>query len=81
MATLDLDWFQVNCRLKEQQIAFLQSQRQTSNERLAAGGQRLLTPWKVITDPATFQQQTVIHNGYHNWSINQLLLQLANNCP
>jgi hypothetical protein len=36
MSTHDLNHYQINCRLKNQQVAFLQSMRQTRDEQFAA---------------------------------------------
>lgn len=36
MSTTDLNHFQVDCRVKDQQVAMLQSMRQTPNEQFAS---------------------------------------------
>ena len=44
MNTVDLNTYQVNCRLKDQQVAFLQSMRQTREEQFAAGMRSIFRP-------------------------------------
>lgn len=81
MSTVDLDHFQIDCRIKAQQIQFLQSMRVTADERMAAGLTNIALLWQRFTQPAEFQQRANIGNGYSNWTINQLLVRLAHDCP
>lgn len=50
MATVDLNTFQVNCRIKDQQVAFLQSMRQSRDEQFAAQMRAMLRPITWTTD-------------------------------
>ena len=50
MHAIDLESFQINCRIKEQQIKFLQSMRSGRDERMLAGVGNLTQPWSRWTD-------------------------------
>lgn len=80
MAIHDIEHFQINCRMKEQQIHFLQSLRTGQDTRLAAGLQNAATPWTLFTNFPDYRQRLATSNGYTNWNINQLLLRLRNDC-
>jgi hypothetical protein len=81
MPTIDLDHFQIDCRIKEQQIRFLQSMRVNADERINANLLNIGLLWQRFTNPAQFQQRADIGSGYSNWAINQLLVRLAHDCP
>lgn len=80
MNAVDLEHYQINCRMKTQQVQFLQSLRPTRDERFSAGIDNSLQPWKVITNPMEFQNTRSIQGGRTEWLINQLLMQIAYNC-
>jgi len=50
MSTRDLNTFQINCRLKNQQVAMLQSMRQTREETFAAHMRSLAQPFSWTSD-------------------------------
>ena len=77
MAAADLNYFQIDCKKKEQQIRMLQSMRQTPDEQVSASFGNMLQPWKVITDPSVFQQRAEIGSGAINWQINYNLHLLS----
>lgn len=79
--TADLNYYKIDCRIKEQQIAFLQSLRSTRDEELRAGVINFFVPWQVITNRDQYRQRADVHNRTSNWTINQLLLRLAHDCP
>lgn len=81
MAAVDLDYFQIDCSIKEHQIKFLQSMRVNQDERLVAGASNALQPWSYITDQQAYAQRYQIHNNRTNWLINQKLMRLAHDCP
>ena len=81
MSTHDLEHFKIDCRIKEQQIRFLQSMRTSMDQRIAAGTIAAATPWRIFTDPERHQRNVYIHNGQSNWLINQHLLRLSYDCP
>jgi hypothetical protein len=81
MSRWDLENFVTDCSIKEQQMAFLQSQRLSDNDRRAAGYRQLVTPWTVLTDPGRAHELKSRANGSTNWLVNQHILSLARNCP
>lgn len=80
MGFYDLDHFQIDCRKKAEQIAFLQSMRPTNDERLYAGFSAMLQPWTYITDPYGHDSKQAISTGRTQWLINQKLMELRDNC-
>lgn len=50
MSTVDLNHFVVDCRIKQQQVALLQSMRQTSDEQLAARFRSMFQPFTWTSD-------------------------------
>ena len=80
MPYADLENFRIDCRIKQQQIVFLQSMRSNADQRLQAGVENFFMPWRIITDPGGRRDATNVHNGYTNWLINQNLLKLSHEC-
>ena len=76
-----LDSFQIDCRIKEQQVRFLQSMRNTNNEKFNARATNAVMPWTMITDSSNYQHRQGVQTGYNDWVINQLLLRLGYDCP
>ena len=69
MSTHDLNHYQINCRLKNQQVAFLQSMRQTRDEQFAAGMRSMMRPFSWTHD------HDIAHNNpnkYIDFHLNQL---------
>jgi hypothetical protein len=62
----DLNYFQVDCKIKAQQIAMLQSMRQTPDERFFAQLRNAFQPWNIITDPNTRNINNSIAHGNPN---------------
>ena len=81
MAVDDLDRFQIDCRIKAQQIRFLQGMRATQDDRFLAGATNLTRPWTVVTAFPEYKHRVLVNNGYTNWSINQLLMRISHDCP
>lgn len=81
LATQDLDNFQINCAIKQQQIDFLVSQRLTTNEQILQNYNRIFAPWRGITDPDRARAEAAQGSGRTNWLISQHLLALSRNCP
>lgn len=50
MSTVDLNHFVVDCRFKEQQVALLQSMRQSSDEQFAARIRSMFQPFRWTSD-------------------------------
>jgi hypothetical protein len=76
MSSYDLDHFQIDCTKKDQQVAFLQSMRQTPDDKFIAQLQNMLQPWKMFTDPNAYDINHNISirnpNKYINYHLNQL---------
>jgi len=80
MGFADLDGFQIDCRRKSEQIAFLQSMRPTNDEKLFAGFGAMLQPWTYLSDPYAQDSRRVVSTGRSEWLINQKLMELRDNC-
>ena len=76
MSERDLNFFHPNCRIKEQQIAMLQSMRQSEDEMLFAGLGNIGNFWTSITDPDGYQRRQEIASGAINKQINWNLQHL-----
>lgn len=81
MAAVDLGSFQIDCRIKEQQIALLQSMRVSKDDQLINALSNVFQPWQTITAPNQVYQRQQIQSGRTNWLINQNLQRLAYDCP
>lgn len=77
---IDLENFQINCRMKEQQIRFLQSMRVGRDDRMYAGVGNITQPWSRWTDAEEHHQRRSMATGRTNWLINQHLMHLARDC-
>ena len=80
MAAYDLDYFQVTCSQKAQQIAMLQSMRSTRDDRLFARASNALQPWLIITNPGQYNENISRGSNRTDWLLNQKLMELAQ-CP
>lgn len=80
MHYVDLDNFQVDCRIKEQQIRMLQGMRADADTRFFNRLESTLNPQDRLLDPDTADQRRSVGNGRTNWLINQHLMTLRNNC-
>ena len=80
MGFQDLDHFKVNCKKKTEQIAFLQSMRPTRDEKLLAGFSVMLQPWNYLVEPYEHDSKRAVSTGRSEWVINQLLMELRDNC-
>jgi hypothetical protein len=81
MAHRDLDNFQIDCKIKPQQIDFLVSQRLSTNERILQNYSRIFAPWRSFTNPARARTEAEQGSGRTNWLIGQHLLALSRDCP
>lgn len=81
MMAIDLDHYQIDCSRKAEQIAFLQSQRTTRDQRLQDGMTNVVKPWTIYTDTNNYSQRYQVNNGRLDWIINQKLMRLAYDCP
>lgn len=75
-----LDTFVVDCRIKQQQIEFINAQRTSKNEQLAARVAVAVAKWQVFTDFDGYVAQHRVGEGQHSWMIDQILWELKQ-CP
>jgi hypothetical protein len=68
MATIDLNHFQVDCRVKDQQVAMLQAMRQTPNEQFGSR-MRAMNPFVWTSDHDVAYNNP---NKYINYHLNNL---------
>jgi len=76
----DLDHFQVDCSIKQEQIEFLVSMKHGRTDMMDARLLELVTPWARLTDPNGARRVHRTGNGDYNWLINQHLHTLATQC-
>ena len=69
MSTRDLNHFQINCKLKDQQVAMLQSMRQTRDEQFAASMRSMVRPFSWTHDHDIAYNNP---NKYIDFHLNQL---------
>ena len=80
MSFAELDYFQINCAQRTQQIALLQSMRSTPDDRLFARASNALQPWRAYTNPDQYRDNAYQGYGRSDWVINQKLMELRDNC-
>jgi hypothetical protein len=80
MAALDLEYFQVDCRIREQQIRLLQSMRTNRDDAIVATVGNVFQPWQAWTDPNRYYQRHQVGINRINWLINQHLITIRDQC-
>lgn len=70
MSTKDLNYFQVDCRIKDQQVAMLQSMRQTRDEQFVSHMRSMFNPfvWTIDHDVAHNNPNKYINYHLRNLS-------------
>jgi hypothetical protein len=76
----DLDYFQIDCSRRAEQIAFLQSLRSTADDRLLARAANALMPWRMFTNPGAYYNNAALGSSRTDWVINQKLIALRDDC-
>jgi hypothetical protein len=76
----DLDYFQIDCSRRTEQIAFLQSLRSTADDRLFARATNALMPWRMFTNPSAYYNNAAQGSSRTDWVINQKLIALRDDC-
>lgn len=76
MSYHDLNYFKVDCKIKSQQIAMLQSMRPTADEKLIARFNNAVQPWQQVTNPQEFHYRQSLGYNRIDWMINQHLMTL-----
>lgn len=77
MSYQDLNYFQVDCRRKQEQVEMLQSMRQSPDEMKTAALDNLFKPWTAVTDPRGFYERHKASEGGINKQINYNLFLLS----
>jgi hypothetical protein len=75
MSAEDLNWFQVDCGRKAEQVAMLQSMRQTTDELIASKLRLISQPWTAGSG-VNYDYVSGNPNNYINFHLNRLKL-----CP
>ena len=77
MNRADLNYFQIDCKRKEEQIAMLQSMRVTPEEQFEAQMRVALKPYEIVTDRNAYITNHNIAYGNVNKYINHKLRLLS----
>jgi len=80
MNFVDLDYFQIDCSRRNEQIAFLQSMRSTPDDRLLARASNALQPWQIFTNSEAYSNRAALGSNRTDWVINQKLMALRDDC-
>ena len=80
MDFVDLDYFQIDCSRRTEQIAFLQSLRSTADDRMLARATNALMPWRMFANPAAYNNNAAQGSNRTDWVINQKLIALRDDC-
>lgn len=80
MSYQELNYFQVDCKRKQQQVEMLQNMRQSREEMASAATTNLFQPWTAVTDPRGFYERQKASEGGINKQINYNLFLLSY-CP
>ena len=79
MSTKQLNHYQVDCSIKEEQVRFIQSMRPSNAERNMADIIATV-PFAWIADVGNYSGQREVSSGRKDWMLNQILMEL-NRCP
>ena len=77
MTSMDLNYYQVDCRRKQEQIEFLQRQRLSQEEQFAARMRLMWRSDQLVTNPRVYLINYDMAHGNPNKYINYLLRELA----
>lgn len=76
MAEQDLNFFMPDCARKHEQVAMLQSMRQSRDEKMSAAVTNMAKFWTSITDPQAYSLRHSIATGgidkQINWNLQHL---------
>lgn len=75
MAVQDLNWFQIDCSRKAEQVAMLQSMRQTTDELIASKLRLMSQPWNLGSG-VNYDYVSGNPNNYINFHLERIKL-----CP
>ena len=77
MTSMDLNYYQVDCRRKQEQIEFLQRQRLSQEEQFAARMRLMWRSDQLVTNSRVYLVNYDMAHGNPNKYINYLLRELA----
>jgi hypothetical protein len=77
MTSMDLNYYQVDCRRKQEQVQFLQSMRISQEEQFAARMRLMWRSDQLVTNPRVYLINYDMAHGNPNKYINYLLRELA----
>ncbi len=82
MDIVDLNYYQIDCNRREEQLAFLQRQMTTSNERLV-NGLRMTSPLAVAGSilSGTYEQERATYDRRNDAAARLLIHQINSYCP
>jgi hypothetical protein len=80
MSEHDLNFFIPDCKRKHEQVAMLQSMRQTSNEKMSAALTNMFQFWTAFSEPNNYELRQSVASGGINKQINWNLQHLKY-CP
>jgi hypothetical protein len=82
MNVADLNYFQIDCNRRDEQLAFLQRQMTSSNERLV-NGLRMTSPIGVVGSiiDGTYEQERATYDRKNDAIARTLIYQINANCP
>jgi hypothetical protein len=73
----DLNYFQVDCRRKQEQVEMLQSMRQSQDDMRSNALTNLMQPWTAVTNPRGFYERQKSSEGGINKQVNYNLFLLS----
>lgn len=80
MSAQELEYFEIDCARRAEQVAFLESQRPTAVDRQDARIENFFKPWRWFTDRNGFTANGSIGTGQQEWIINQKLMRINSAC-
>ena len=81
MSYSDINFFQMDCDQREQQIKMLQSMESTRDDRFFARLRVIFRPWEQFTDPDSYASNFYQGSGRTDAYIQYQIQDLMNYCP
>jgi len=81
MSYSDINYFQMDCDQREQQIKMLQSMESTRDDRFFARLRVIFRPWEQFTDPEQYASNVYQGSGRTDSYIQYQIQDLVNYCP
>jgi hypothetical protein len=80
MSVQELEYFEINCSKRAEQVAFLESQRPSAVDQQDSRLENFFKPWRLFTDKDGFVANRGIGSGQQEWVINQKLMRINSVC-